>query len=89
MRVPWRARDGWGMTTPSGTLYESPMNGFLIFLLITAMLATLAVLVIGLFAMARGGEFNERHGNRLMWWRVRLQVVALVLFALAFLSSAA
>ncbi|QJE71828.1 twin transmembrane helix small protein [Aerophototrophica crusticola] len=65
------------------------MSGFLIFLLITAMLATLAVLVMGLFAMARGGEFNERHGNRLMWWRVRLQVLALVLFALAFLSSAA
>lgn len=63
------------------------MNGFLIFLLILAMLATLGVLAMGLVSMARGGEFNEKYGNRLMWWRVRLQVLALALFALAFLSS--
>lgn len=64
------------------------MNGFLFFLLIAAMLATFAVLAMGLVAMARGGEFNEKYGNRLMWWRVRLQLLALVLFALAFFSAA-
>lgn len=63
------------------------MNGFLIFLMVLAMIATLAVLVIGLFAMARGGDFNAKYGNRLMWWRVRLQVLALILFALVFLAS--
>ncbi|WP_245579961.1 twin transmembrane helix small protein [Niveispirillum irakense] len=59
----------------------------MIILMVAAMLATLGVLVVGLFAMARGGEFNAKHGNRLMWWRVRLQVAALVLFALAFMAS--
>ncbi|MFV3078104.1 twin transmembrane helix small protein [Niveispirillum fermenti] len=63
------------------------MNGFLIFLMVLAMIATLAVLVIGLFAMARGGEFNARYGNRLMWWRIRLQVAAILLFILVFLAS--
>ncbi len=63
------------------------MSGILIILMVAAMLATLGVLVVGLFAMARGGEFNAKHGNRLMWWRVRLQVAALVLFALAFMAS--
>lgn len=63
------------------------MSGILIFLMVLAMLATLGVLVIGLFGMARGGDFNAKYGNRLMWWRVRLQVAALVLFALAFMAS--
>lgn len=65
------------------------MNGLLFFLLIAAMLATFGVLAMGLVAMARGGEFNAKYGNRLMWWRVRLQLLALVLFALAFFSAAA
>ncbi|GGE51630.1 hypothetical protein GCM10011317_07430 [Niveispirillum cyanobacteriorum] len=55
--------------------------------MVLAMIATLAVLVIGLFAMARGGEFNAKYGNKLMWWRIRLQVAAVVLFALAFMAS--
>ena len=63
------------------------MSGFIIFLMVLAMIATLGVLVIGLFAMARGGDFNAKYGNRLMWWRVRLQVAAIALFALAFLAS--
>ncbi len=63
------------------------MSGFLIFLMVLAMIATLGVLVIGLFAMARGGDFNAKYGNRLMWWRIRLQVAAVVLFALVFLAS--
>ncbi|WP_114393301.1 twin transmembrane helix small protein [Oleisolibacter albus] len=65
------------------------MSGFLVFLMILAMVATLAVLVMGLFGMARGGDFNAKYGNRLMWWRVRLQILALVLFTLAFLTSQA
>lgn len=64
------------------------MSGILFFLLIAAMLATFGVLAMGLVSMARGGEFNAKYGNRLMWWRVRLQLLALVLFALAFFSAA-
>ena len=38
-------------------------------------------------AEARGGEFNKKYGNRLMRWRVFMQGAALVLLALAMLSS--
>lgn len=51
-------------------------------LLFVAMLATLAVLVVGLAGFFRGGEFNRKYGNRLMRARVALQALALVLLAL-------
>ena len=50
-----------------------------------ALFMTLAVLFAGLFAMARGGEFNKRHGNKLMRYRVIAQAVALLIFAVAML----
>ncbi len=50
-----------------------------------ALFMTLAVLFAGLIAMARGGEFNKRHGNKLMRYRVIAQAVALVIFAVAML----
>jgi len=63
------------------------MNGFLFILLILTMLAVLGVLGMGLVAMARGGEFNARHGQRLMRWRVWLQGTAVVLFILLLLTA--
>ncbi len=63
------------------------MNAWLPILLILAMLATLGVLFAGLFAMARGGEFNRKHGNRLMRWRVVLQATALLLIGLFLLAT--
>ena len=50
-----------------------------------ALAATLAVLLIGLVSMFRGGAFNRRNANKLMRWRVILQAVAIVCFALAIL----
>jgi Hypoxia induced protein conserved region len=58
------------------------MSGFIFTLLILAMGATLAVLFMGLFSMARGGEFAKRNSNRFMRWRVILQGVAVLLFVL-------
>lgn len=55
--------------------------------MIIAMLLTLASLVVGLFAMVKGGEFNQKYGNKLMRMRVTMQGIALALFALAFLTS--
>ena len=46
---------------------------------------TLAVLFVGIGGFARGGEFNRRHGNRIMRFRVGFQLVALVLLAIMFL----
>ncbi len=47
------------------------------------MLATLGVLVAGLIVMARGGEVNKKHANKLMSYRVWLQGATIL--ALAFL----
>jgi hypothetical protein len=60
--------------------YIPPMRGFLFVLLLIAMFGTLAVLFVGLFAMARGGEFNKRHGNKLMRLRVMMQGLAILIF---------
>ncbi len=61
------------------------MSGIVPVLLIVALVATLGVLFAGLIAMARGGEFNRKHGNRLMRWRVALQGMALLLLAILML----
>jgi hypothetical protein len=49
-------------------------------LLAITMAGVLLVLFLGIGAMARGGEFNKRHSNRLMRLRVVLQLVAVLLF---------
>lgn len=53
--------------------------------------ATLAGVVItlfsGLFTMSKGGDFNRRHGNRLMRWRVGMQAVAITLIVLYLLLT--
>ena len=56
------------------------MERFLPFLIVVAMLATLAVLGLGLLSMARGD--SARRSNKLMQSRVLLQGVALLLFVL-------
>ncbi len=58
------------------------MSGFLIPLLIFAMLATLGVLFFGIITMARGGDFNLKYGNKIMRARIVLQALALVIFAI-------
>jgi hypothetical protein len=54
-------------------------------LLITAMLATAAVLFTGIFGFLRGGEFNRKYGNKLMQARVGLQFAALAILAMMFM----
>jgi hypothetical protein len=63
------------------------MNSFMMIALGLAMLSVLAVLIIGLFSMIKGGEFNAKYGNRLMQARVYLQGLALALLALAYFMS--
>ena len=63
-------------------------NGFSLAIAAVVVL-TLAVLVVGVVSMLRGGRFNRRHGNRLMRARVLLQGVALVLILLFFLFGRA
>jgi ABC-type Na+ efflux pump permease subunit len=54
------------------------MHVFLTILVGLLMLATLGVLVAGLFGLVRQGD--PRRSNKLMQWRVLLQVVTIVLF---------
>jgi hypothetical protein len=58
--------------------------------LIGLMMATVLVLVIGIGLMARGGEANEKYGNKMMVARVALQGAALsVLVLLIMLKQSA
>jgi hypothetical protein len=44
-----------------------------------ASLVVLVILVIGIGGFAKGGEFNKKHANRLMRYRLAAQFVAVVL----------
>ena len=63
------------------------MSGPFVFLIPIALIAVLIVLGLGVFGMARGGDFNSRHSNRLMRWRVILQFAAIILLILGVLLS--
>ena len=49
---------------------------------------TVVALVVGLVGFAQGGEFNKKHGNRMMRFRIIFQAVAVVL-GLALVAMAA
>ena len=51
-------------------------------LLAVALAAVLLVLIVGVIAMARGGEFNRKYGQKMMRWRVGLQALAVGLILL-------
>ena len=42
------------------------MSATFLILMTIAMAAVVGVLLVGVFGMARGGEFNKKYGNRLM-----------------------
>lgn len=66
------------------------LANILFVLVIVSGLATLAMLFVGLFNMARNTENTVeggRRSNRFMWWRVRLQLLTIVLIVLWYLAS--
>ncbi len=52
-----------------------------------SLLSVFGVLCLGLYAMAKGGEFNEKYANKLMRLRVALQGLAIILLALSYFLS--
>ena len=40
------------------------------------------VLLLGVFSMARGGDYDKRNANRFMRWRVIMQGIAILLFVI-------
>jgi hypothetical protein len=55
------------------------LNDPLFILAAIAALSVLAILLVGIGGFARGGDFNRRHANRLMRYRIVAQFVAVVL----------
>lgn len=55
----------------------------LFIVVVIACLVVLVILMIGIGGFAKGGEFNRKHGNRIMRYRIAAQAVA-VLIILAF-----
>lgn len=51
----------------------------LFIIMIVAMLAVVVILMIGIGGFAKGGEFNRKHANRIMRYRIYAQFVAVIL----------
>jgi phosphatidylglycerophosphate synthase len=51
-------------------------------LVVLALLITAGILLTGIGAFGKGGEFNRRNANRLMRWRIAAQAVAIGLILL-------
>lgn len=57
----------------------------LFIVVVVAMFAVLAILLVGIGGFAKGGDFNRKHANRIMRYRIGAQFVAVVLI-LAFVT---
>jgi hypothetical protein len=51
----------------------------LFYVVAAACLGVAAILLIGIGGFARGGEFNKKHANRIMRYRIVAQAIAVVL----------
>ena len=58
------------------------LNDPLFIVVAIAVLLVLGILLTGIGGFARGGEFNRKHANRLMRWRIYAQAVAVALILL-------
>ena len=56
----------------------------LFYLLVVCCLAVVVILATGIGGFAKGGEFNRKHGNRMMRWRIIAQAIAIALILLFF-----
>ena len=55
------------------------LNIILPYIIYIVLFSVLVVLIIGVIAMLKGGDFNKRWGNKLMRARVALQGLAVIL----------
>ena len=63
------------------------MDNILFIAAILAMVGVLASLLLGLFAMAKGGEKDNKTSNKMMRARVIMQALAIFFLFLAFLAK--
>lgn len=57
-------------------------NDPLFWLMAVAVLAVLGILMLGIGSFGKGGEFNRKHANKIMRWRIGAQAVAVALILL-------
>ncbi len=55
------------------------MNDPFFFVVAGACLLVLVILMVGIGSFARGGDFNRKHANRIMRYRIAAQFVAVIL----------
>lgn len=56
----------------------------LFWLVSIAVLAVAVILLMGIGTFGKGGEFNRKHANNIMRWRIGAQAVAVVLIVIFF-----
>lgn len=54
----------------------------LLVIVIIAVLAVAGILMFGVGTFGKGGDFNRKHANRIMRWRIGAQFVAVLLILL-------
>ena len=54
-----------------------------------SMLGALGSIFVGMAGMRGGGIDHARRSNRFMWWRVRLQLAAIVFIVLWYITNRA
>jgi hypothetical protein len=55
------------------------MTGFLFYVAMAAVIGVAIILILGIGAFAKGGEFSRKYSNKLMRWRIIGQLIAVVL----------
>jgi hypothetical protein len=57
-------------------------------LIVIAMTAVVVSLGLGLFSLAKGGEYSRKNSNKFMRWRVWTQAAAVGLLTIGFIYKA-
>ena len=57
-------------------------------LILAALLITVGVVLTGVWSMAHGGEFDQKHSTQLMMARIGMQGVTVLLLLLAIIIAA-
>jgi len=63
------------------------MSNMLFIAAVVACLVVLVVLMFGIFAFARGGEFNRKYANKIMRLRIITQAIAVALILAAVVAA--
>lgn len=66
--------------------YHQVMTNIFFILLIVFLVLTVGTLLVGVFAMGKGGDFNKKNSNKLMRYRILFQAGAVLSFVLFWMT---